>query len=446
MPASDFGLFVLTLAVLLTAVHALGYLAERLKQPRLVGEILAGVLLGPFVLKILAPAVSGRLFEFSPQAGSALGFLYQLGLVLLMFCSGSETRRLFARDDQRRTFVLIGVRVLLCFSLVLGLGFAGLLPLHALTGPVGQESSTLLILAIAVAVTSIPVISRIFWDLRIMHTRFVGLILGAAVIEDVFLWTVLAIATAMAATAAAAHEHLVSAVSRHVANTLIYLTLALLLAPPLLKRLSGARWNVLYQASPVGYLMCVLLAFCAVASALEVNLQFAALLAGYAVIGGIHGSERDRFAVPLDAIAKVSFGVFVPIYFGVVGYKLVFGSEFSLTLLMVFLLGSTVVSILTGALAARLAGFRGLDCVNIALTTNARGGPGIVLASVAYEAGIINATFYTTLVVTAVVTSQMAGVWLRYVLSQGWPLLSSHPEETWARGPVTSPSPGRLAT
>ena len=72
--------------------------------------------------------------------------------------------------------------------------------------------------------------------------------------------------------------------------------------------------------------------------------------------------------------------------------------------------------------------------MNIALTTNARGGPGIVLASVAYDAGIINAAFYTSLVITAVVTSQIAGAWLRFVLSKGWPLLSTNPDETWKLG------------
>jgi Kef-type K+ transport system membrane component KefB len=82
-------------------------------------------------------------------------------------------------------------------------------------------------------------------------------------------------------------------------------------------------------------------------------------------------------------------------------------------------------------LAARLGGFRGLDIANIAITTNARGGPGIVLASVAYDAGIINAAFYTALVITAVVTSQACGTWLRFILHRGLPLLCSNPEETW---------------
>lgn len=99
--------------------------------------------------------------------------------------------------------------------------------------------------------------------------------------------------------------------------------------------------------------------------------------------------------------------------------------------LLVFFFASSAIAIFSSALAARLGGFKKLDIINIAITTNARGGPGIVLASVAHDAGIINAAFYTALVITAVVTSQVCGAWLRYILAKGWPLLSSNPEETW---------------
>ena len=115
-----------------------------------------------------------------------------------------------------------------------------------------------------------------------------------------------------------------------------------------------------------------------------------------------------------------------------------FGWQFSFAILLVFLVGSSLISVFSAGLAAWLGGFRGLDVINIAITTHARGGPGIVLASVAYDAGIINAAFYTTLVITAVVTSQMAGAWLRFVLSKGWPLLSTNPDETWKLGEAES--------
>jgi Kef-type K+ transport system membrane component KefB len=90
-----------------------------------------------------------------------------------------------------------------------------------------------------------------------------------------------------------------------------------------------------------------------------------------------------------------------------------------------FLIGSSLVKIASVTLAGRIAGFRGLDLINLAVTTNARGGPGIVLASVAFDAGIISAKFYTTLILAAVLTSQFTGAWLDYVLRKGWPLLTA---------------------
>ena len=97
----------------------------------------------------------------------------------------------------------------------------------------------------------------------------------------------------------------------------------------------------------------------------------------------------------------------------------------ALWMMIAFIVGSCAIKIVSVSLAGRFAGFRGLDLFNLAITTNARGGPGIVLASVAFDAGIISATFYTTLVIAAVITSQFAGAWLDYVLRKGWPLLSA---------------------
>ena len=248
MSVVEFGHFVLTIAILLVAVHGFGYLAERLKQPRIVGEILAGILLGPFVLKLVAPTAFAKIFSFSPSSATVMGFLYQLGLILLMFCSGAESRRLLAKENRRNTFLLLTVSDLASFALVLGLGFAGLIPLHLLTGTAGQSTSTLLIVAIATAVCSIPVISRIFWDLGIMRTRFVSLILGYALLEDLALWVVLAFATAIATSATLAQQHVASTVSAHVIGTLIFTLIGLFVAPGLLKRLSNANCNVLYKS------------------------------------------------------------------------------------------------------------------------------------------------------------------------------------------------------
>jgi Kef-type K+ transport system membrane component KefB len=431
MSSHEIGSIALTLSVFIGLVHCLGYVFERLKQPRLIGEILAGVLMGPFVLGELAPEVFTQILGSTNKTDTILHFMYWIGLFMLMFISGSETRRLMGKENQKQTAWLLGVGTPLPFLVILTLGLLSFLPIHTIVGSAKQETSALLILAIAVSVTSIPVISRIFYDLKILHTRFASLILGSAVLEDIILWAVLAVATGIVKTATLAQEQVVSEISSHVGMTLLYMFLGLVVAPYFLRKLHKARWNILIKASPRGYIFVVLFLYVAIASLLEVNLVFGAFLAGFGLIGGIKGTERERFAEPLNDIAQFASSFFIPIYFALVGYKLVLGKDFSLFMLIIFLFGSSVLALLCNGLAARLAGFKKLDMVNLAITQNARGGPGIVLASVAFEAGIINGPFYTTLVLTAILTSQAAGVWLRFILSKGWPLLSSHPHETW---------------
>jgi Kef-type K+ transport system membrane component KefB len=362
-----------------------------------------------------------------------------------MFISGSHVRGLLSKANRRETAWIIGIGTPLPFFLVLGLGFASVIPLDSMIGEKNVRVATLLVLASAVAVTSIPVISRIFHDLRILHTRFASLVLGFAVLEDIALWGVLAVATALTKSASLSEQNVITATSIHLATTLTYMVAGLTFLPLVLKRVRLLRRNLLYKSSPLAYAICVLFGYVAIAAYLEVNLVFAAFLAGFGLAGGIAGDERQHFTEALDAIHRFSFSVFIPVYFGLVGYRLAFGRDFSLVMFLAMLIGSSLVVLLSRGLAAKLAGFQQLDILNLAITTNARGGPGIVLASVAFEAGIISATFYTTLVLTAIVTSQAAGMWLRFVLSKGWPLLSSNPEETGlavrGRGPVTVQTP-----
>ena len=434
MSNNEIGNVLLTLSVLLGTAHFIGYVFVRLRQPRLVGEILAGILLGPYVLGRIAPSIFTTLFGGSAEGSETtvvLGFIYWFGLILLMFISGSQVRRVLARENRRETAWILGIGTPLPFFLILALGLFSVLPIDPLVGSAGQKTSTLLILSIAVAVTSIPIISRIFYDLKILHTRFASLILGAAVLEDIILWGVLAVATAIANSATLAQQQVVSEVSSHIGTTIAYITLALFLTPRLLMKVSASRWNIFRKSSPLGYIILVMFLYTVVAALVEVNLIFAAFLAGFGVVGGMGGTERERFSKVFESIEQFATSTFIPIYFTLVGYRLVFGTEFSLSMLLIFLAGSSLISLISRGFAAKLAGFRGMDIANIAITMNARGGPGIVLASVAYDAGIINAAFYTTLVLAAVLTSQATGVWLRFVLSRGWPLLSSNPEETW---------------
>jgi Kef-type K+ transport system membrane component KefB len=430
MSTEVLGQLALALLLLVGGANLLGHVAVRLRQPRVVGEILAGVLLGPSLLGLFAPDVMAQLFGDGEKdvPTIVLGFLYHLGLLLLMFISGASVRNVLGRENRKPTAWILGLGTPLPFFLALLI--APMLPLEGYMGAANSKPAVVLVFAIAAAVTSIPVITKIFYDLGILHTRFASLMLGAAVIEDIVLWGVLALATAVAsATVAAGGEALAGTVSAHVVTNVLYVVLAMTVMPVLLRWLSRARWNVVAAQSPVAWAVAVFLGYVSVAAVLDVTLAFAAFLAGFGLMGGLKGTEVVRFRAPIDAISHVSGAVFIPLYFAIVGYRLDFTQGFSPLMLVTFLVGSTLVVLLSIGLAARLAGFRGLDVVNLALTCNARGGPGIVLASVAFDAGIISAPFFTTLVVTAVVTSQACGFWLDFVLRRGWPLLK-------AEGPV----------
>ncbi|HMS16311.1 MAG TPA: cation:proton antiporter [Planctomycetota bacterium] len=421
---------VIALAVLLALAHSLGQVFARFRQPKLIGEILAGVLVGPFVLGHWFPEACAALLGGTEPAGQAtrhaLGFLYSLGLLLLMFLAGSEARRVLAKENLRATIIVLTVGTTLPFCAILLLGSS--LPMDLLAGERGRGTPVLLVLAIAVAVTSIPVISRIFSDLKILHTRFASLVIGIALLQDLALWAVLAVAAALGNAAAGGPA---SGVSGHIITTVVFMIAGLFLAPPLLKRLHSAPWNLIRESSPTGYATLILLTYAGLAAVLDVNLVFAAFLGGFGLVGGMSGSERPQFQEPLDAIQKVAAGVFIPIYFALVGSHLVLGEGFDPVMLIAFLLGSSLLSLVSTGIAAKLAGLRGIEIANLAITCNARGGPGIVMASVAYEAGLIAAPFFTCLVITAVLTSQFAGVWLLWVLRTGRPLLGE-PEQVAA--------------
>jgi Kef-type K+ transport system membrane component KefB len=417
MSSSQLGAVILPLALLIAFAHVLGYIFTRLRQPRVIGEISAGVLFGPALLGHFVPSAQTAIFGTANLVarGVVLEFVYWMGLLFLMFASGAETRHLFSKEDRRQVSWLASLGTGLPFIItLLALPFADL---DGLMGAAQQRTALCLVIGIAVAVTSIPVISKIFFDLKILHTRFARLVLGVAVIEDILLWAVLAVATALAKSGVLPKH----TIAIHVGITLAYFAAGLMLLPRLSRYVGAASWNLLAKASPVGYLVAVLFAYTSLAAVMDVNLVFAAFLAGFAI-----ASERERFAEPLHALNQFSFAVFVVPYFAIVGYKLDLTRSLSLRNVAIFFVVACAMKLIAVALGARAAGFRGLDLINLAIVTNARGGPGIVLASVAFDAGIVNATFYTTLVLLAVLTSQAAGAWLEFVLRRGWPLLSGN--------------------
>src|SRR3712207_1564774 len=190
--AEDLSRVLLALALLIALAHVFGYVFAHFRQPAVVGEILGGLILGPTVLGVIDSGLQAELFPDEGPTAVALAVVYQLGLLLLMFCAGAEMRSLWQPGATRTVLSVAALGMVLPFAA--GVGLLQVVGSGDLEGPAAQGSAFLLIFAISLAVTSIPVVSRIMFDLGILETAFARIVLAVAVVEDLVLYVVLAIA------------------------------------------------------------------------------------------------------------------------------------------------------------------------------------------------------------------------------------------------------------
>jgi Kef-type K+ transport system membrane component KefB len=430
LSSADLTHLIAATVLLLVAAHALGRLFARFRQPRVAGEILGGLLLGPTLFGLVAPDWQRAVFEDGKVTQVGLGIGYQLGLLLLMYCSGAELRRLLARGERK---AVIGIAVVgNVVPFLAGLAVVGLYDTSRFLGPAGDKFSFALAFALAIAITSIPVISRIMADLGILGSRFARIVLSVAVLEDLVVYVVLSIALARVAGGNAEASGLLDLLgvdaagtlgtAYHVTVTLAFFLLPVLAGPGLAQRLADLRGNVLHRASPIAFQLVFMLVLAGLAAFLGIAPIFGALVAGI-LAGDLRGEDLEA----RQTITSFSAAVAVPLYFAVVGLRLDLVGAFEPLFFLFFLAYACLAKSVSCYVGARLVGEGRTGARNLAVALNARGGPGIVLASVVLDAGIINQKLYTSLVMLALVTSVIAGSWLEAVLRRGDRLLTDEP-------------------
>jgi Kef-type K+ transport system membrane component KefB len=330
-----------------------------------------------------------------------------------MFISGFELQKSLKKGDTKLILaILLGGTVI---SFGAGWLAPDFYPTASLIGTARNFLAFKIIIGCAVAVTSIPVISKIFLDLHISQTRFAKIVIAVATIEDVILWVAVAIATALVST------QRMSPFTIPLTLLLIgafFLAVLFVLRPALIFlsrfRILGLTHNML-----IAYALFLCLSLAALADILNINVVFGALLAGIV----LETSSDGQFEQVKTSIKDVALGFFVPIYFALVGFQLDLLHHFNVGFFLLFLLFATLFKTLGTVLAARFVGENWLSSVNLGAAMNTRGGPGIVLATVAYGLGIINEELFATLVMLAIITSLMAGFWFKFVLNRQWDLL-----------------------
>jgi Kef-type K+ transport system membrane component KefB len=426
----------LALALLLVSAHAFGNLFTRFRQPRVIGEIAGGLLLGPTALATLFPHHLEWIFPTSGPVAAILGAVYQLGLLLLMFCSGAEMRTLFRRQERKTVAGIALGGILVPF--LAGILAVSVVGTTSLRGPAAGNGAFTLVFGIAIAVTSIPVISKILIDLGIIGTSFARIVLGAAVVEDVVLYIGLAVALGLAnapETAAFGLPALLNItagssgnVVYHVIAEIAFIAVALAAGPRLFGRIEVSRFNPTSHGSRAAFELIFVLALSALCVFIGVVPLFGALVAGL-----VAGSSTTESVIRAhESIRRFAFAFFIPAYFAIVGFQLDLIRDFDPLFFLVLLVLATAIKAVSVYVGAKIAGETHRASLNFAVAMNARGGPGIVLASTAFGAGIVSSSFFASLVMLAVVTSLLAGSWLDHIVRSGQQLREEPMEEVAA--------------
>jgi Kef-type K+ transport system membrane component KefB len=407
----------LALLVLLAATRLGGRLAIRAKMPPVIGEIFAGLLVGPSVVGALFPEAHAEVFPEAGVVADSLDAFYELGLILLMFAAGVELR-VAPRGAEARTAGIITAAAT-AIPLAAGVAASLIFDLDPLEGTANDHAALVIVFAAALAITSIPVISRIMLDLGLLGTRFSRIVLGAAVAEDVLLYGLLAVAVGLAQSGAQAFglpaELGIDAASAGGAAYYAAMSVVVLIVPLGAVRAAsrGNRfdWILRRLGNEASSQLLLLLALTAVCGALGVIPIFGALTAGVIV------SRLHEVRVSSSSVGQFSLAFFIPIYFGLVGLRIDLQEDADLLLLASFIPVACVIKGGAVYLGARVAREAPASARALAVALNARGGPGIVLASVSLAAGIVSEEFFVTLIMLSLVTSAIAGWWLQRLLA-----------------------------
>ena len=391
------GLLLLQIAVILVVARLCGLLLARLGQPPVIGEMAAGLLLGPVVFGAALPDLHAALF---PAASlPALSALATLGLVLFMFVIGAELR---APDGARAQVVaatrVAGLSALLPFALALAVAPL----LHGTLAPAGIGFWPFaLFLGVALAVTAFPVLARILKDRRLQHTRVGRLALSAAALLDVAAWIVLALLVAL--TGGGDWTTLL--------RTLAGLALLLAVVYGGLRPLYA--WLLhrhAHDGRPSGTVLAALLVglfACAAATEwLHLHAVFGAFLFGTCL------PRDDRLLHSLvERIEHLALVLLMPVFFALAGLGTSTGAftAAGLGALLLVLLVAVLGKVAGGGLGARWSGLSTRDSLAVGSLMNARGQMELIVMKVGLDAGLIGPEMFTLLLVLAIATTLMTG-------------------------------------
>jgi K+:H+ antiporter len=411
------GPVLLALVVVILTARAVGAVFGWLRQPPVIGEVIAGILLGPSLFGRLAPDASS--YVFRPEILPALGVLAQIGVILFIFLVGMEldTDLIRERSPSAATISVASMTTAFALGSVLALW---LYP--RLSSSDVPFSLFTLFLGLAMSVTAFPVLVRILTDRGIQKTEVGALAISCASVDDVAAWCLLAFVSSVSGARFAGAWSTVGL-------TLAYVVLMIVVARPLVRSLvfRQERLGVSTQTS-LGLMVLAMLMSALATEWIGIHALFGAFLLG-AVI-----PHDSRLAQELGRkLQDFVVVLFLPTFFAFTGLRtelhLVRGGEWGLCLVIILIaclgkFGGT-------ALASRMSGFDWRDSVALGALMNTRGLMELIVLNVGLDQGVISSTLFSMMVVMAVVTTVAAGPVLD-VLARMQPAVTSGRERASA--------------
>lgn len=404
----DISTLLLSLGVMLATARFLGELFRRFNQPAVIGEILAGIILGPTVLGSLWPAAATTLFPKEGPVPIAMHGLTTLAITLFLLVAGMEVD-LSTLSRRKAASLLISLGGMIVPFLV-GFVPAWFFPEHLGAKPDSQRVVFALFLATALSITALPVVAKMLMDLQLFRTDIGMTIIAAAVIDDLSGWLIFALILALIGQGNGADLQ----VWQTVLLTLAFVGSMLTIGRWLIDRfLPWLQAHTSWPGGVLGFALTLGLLCAAFTEWIGVHAIFGAFILGIALGDSRHLRSRTR--ATLDQFISFSFA---PLFFASIGLRMNFAANFDLSLVVMVLVLATLGKVAGCTLAARLSGFVRREAWAIGFGMNARGAMEIILGLLALEAGLIGERLFVALVVMALVTSITSGSLIQRVLGR----------------------------
>jgi len=383
----------IALLLLLVAARLAGEAMARIHQSPMIGEVLAGILLGPAILGLIDP-------NPLTEPGASLAVVAQLGVLLLVLLAGMELgREGLRRAFRERSMVVAMVEFFLPFALGYGLAFA-----------LGMTFPQALFLGTALAVTALPVSVRILMDLNLLHTRLGRAIVSVALVNDLIAFAMLGLILEFERLGGVAPD--IAALSFVVGKNLMFLALVfcislvlkMMMRPEPAGSSQTQRFLGKLRGQESGFALGILLALAlgAIAEIFGIHFVVGVFYGGILVTTQLIG--ESQFTKMRSSVSVVTFGLFAPIFFGFVGLNFTI-PQGSWPLIITITAVAFVGKLAGGIVGGLFAGFRGAPLLALGVGLNARGMMELLLAQVALTAGIIDVGLYSALVVMTLVTT-----------------------------------------